>query len=182
MVYDNFSKFVIAWKVTTEIGGISTVNLLDQARKCVLEIGLSGESKVMMDGGPENNNHKVLQFITSKSLTRLLARVDVHYSNSMVESLFRGLKSNFLNSEELKSKSDVEQKVNFYFSEYNDKIPRPQFNGATPREKILNLWSDLDTKKLKESMMRAQANRKKVFRSRTCRACQDKETQIISEK
>ncbi len=173
VVYDNFSRFVIAWKVTSEISALSTVGLLESAKRRVLELGDSGDSTVMMDGGPENDNGRVLQFITSKSLTRLIARVDIHYSNSMVESLFRGLKSNFLNTEEINSKMDVVEKVDFYFSEHNEKIPRAIFKGATPKEIFLNLWTEVDAEKLKEGLRQAQENRKIVFRKRTCLACDD---------
>lgn len=171
VVYDNFSRFVIAWKVTSEINAVSTVGLLAVAKAKTLELGAG--TSVLMDGGPENDNGKVLQFITSKSLTRLIARVDIHFSNSMVESLFRGLKSNFLNTEELNSKVDVTQKVSFYFNEHNEKIPKALFKGATPREIFLNLWTAADEEKLRSGIRTAQANRKHVFRKRTCLACVD---------
>ena len=169
----NFSRFVIAWKVTAEINALSTVDLLERAKRRVLELGHGRNSTVMMDGGPENDNGRVLQFITSRSLTRLIARVDIHYSNSMVESLFWGFKTNFLNSEELGSQGEVERKTDFYFNDHNERIPRPIFKGATPMEKFLNLWTELDARKLKEGLERAKENRKETFRRKTCSACTD---------
>ena len=139
IVYVNFSRYVVAWKVTSEIGGHSTVGLLEKAKAHAIGLGSLPEIKVIMDGGPENDNARVLNFTTSKSLRRLIARVDIHFSNSMAESMFRSLKSNFLNTEELLSKSDVENKINFYFNEHNDNIPKAIFKGATPREIYLNL-------------------------------------------
>jgi len=172
VVYDNFSRYVIAWKVTSEISGLSTVGLLEQARDRALEFTGRSESKVMMDGGPENDNARVLNFITSKSLTRLIARVDVHFSNSMAESLFRGLKSNFLNTEDLFSMSDVQQKADFYFNEHNNKIPKAVFKGATPKEMFLNLWTDLHTQELKVGLATACEERKRVYKEKTCLACE----------
>ena len=102
-------------------------------------MGIQLESKIMMDGGPENDNSRVLDFIISKNLQRLIARVDIHFSNSMAESLFRGLKSNYLNTERLSSRLEVERKVDFYFTQHNETIPRALFKGATPKEMFLNL-------------------------------------------
>jgi putative transposase len=171
VVYDNFSRFVITWKVTTEVNGLSTVELLRNAKKRALELGHQLGTKVIMDGGPENNNTNVLNFITSKSLERLIARVDIHFSNSMVESLFCGLKNNFLNSEDLLSKEDVEQKIEFYFRAHNDEMPRALFKGATPREKFLNLWTEGDIEKLKSGLKAAYRNRLQTFSRSSCRAC-----------
>lgn len=39
------------------------------------------DAKIVMDGGPENDNGSVLKFVTSKSLLRLIARVGIRYSN-----------------------------------------------------------------------------------------------------
>lgn len=171
VVYDNFSRYVIAWKVTSEIGDLSTVGLLEKAKAHAIDLGSLPETKVIMDGGPENDNTRVLNFTTSKSLTRLIARVDIHFSNSMAESLFRSLKSNFLNTEEIRSKSDVENKVNFYFNEHNDNIPKAVFKGATPKEIYLNLWNSGRIEELKAGLQLAMENRKKVYHERSCVAC-----------
>lgn len=90
-VIDNFSRFVLAWRVTEEINAQNTVATLNLARKKASAL-LNEEitSNVMMDPGRENKNGQVLQFITSKNLLRTLAQVDIHYSNSMVEGLFHG--------------------------------------------------------------------------------------------
>ena len=171
IVYDNFSRYVIAWKITSEIGGLSTVDLLEKAKAHAISLGSLPETKVIMDGGPENDNARVLNFTTSKSMRRLIARVDIHFSNSMAESLFRSLKSNFLNTEELMSKSDVENKINFYFSEHNNNIPKAIFKGATPKEIYLNLWNAKKAQELKDGLKLAMENRKKVYNEKSCLAC-----------
>jgi putative transposase len=174
VVYDNFSRFIIAWKVTTSIGGLSTVDLLEKARKKAQELGGPQVSKVMMDGGPENDNSNVLKFVTSRNFKRLIALVDIHFSNSMVESLFRCLKSNFLNGEDIHSEADVEMKCKFYFNEHNDKIPKAIFKGATPKEMFLGLWNEQERKKLKDGLKAARENRSLVYQARSCPACDDK--------
>ena len=71
------------------------------------------------------------------------------------------------------SQGEVERKTNFYFNDHNERIPRPLFKGATPKEKFLNLWTELDARKLKEGLERAKENRKKTLRRKTCSACED---------
>jgi transposase InsO family protein len=171
VVYDNFSRFIIAWKVTTSIGGLSTVDLLEKARKRAQDLGGPQVAQVMMDGGPENDNSNVLQFVTSKNFRRLIARVDIHFSNSMVESLFRCLKSNFLNGEEIGSPGDVEKKCEFYFGEHNERIPKAIFKGATTREMFLGLWTSDAQTKLKDGLKAARENRALVFQRKSCSAC-----------
>jgi putative transposase len=171
VVYDNFSRFVVAWQVTTAISAASTVDLLDVARAKVFDQGSREKTNIMMDGGPENDNRAVLKFITSKNLKRLIARVDVRFSNSMVESLFRGLKSNFLRTEVLSSKKDVLEKVSFYFNEHNDVIPRSQFRGATPKEMFFALWTDQKIEELNVGYTTARENRILTYRKQSCVAC-----------
>lgn len=171
IVYDNFSRYVIAWKVTSEIGGLSTVSILEKAKAHAIGLGSFPETKVIMDGGPENDNVRVLNFTTSKSLKRLIARVDIHFSNSMAESMFRSLKSNFLNTEQIRSKADLECKVDFYFNEHNDNIPKAIFKGATPKEIYLNLWSSKQADELKTGLRLAMENRRKAYHERSCIAC-----------
>lgn len=171
IVYDNFSRYVIAWKVTSTIGGLSTVDLLEKARDHAIGLGSLTETKVIMDGGPENDNGRVLNFTTSKNFRRLIARVDIHFSNSMAESLFRSLKSNFLNTEEIRSKSDVESKVDFYFNEHNNNIPKAFFQGATLKEIYLNLWSSKNAEVLKTGLKLAMENRKKTYLEKSCAVC-----------
>ena len=123
-VIDNFSRFVLAWRVTDEINAKNTVETIAFAQKKVKELLDTNDStNVMMDPGTENKNGKVLKFITSSNLVRILARVDIHYSNSMIESLFRSLKNNFLYHQGINSIQDLTRKADFYFNEHNEVIP-----------------------------------------------------------
>ena len=108
--------------------------LIEEAKETSVKLIGEWSDSVMSDGGPENKNHRVLNFLTASNVRRLIARVDVQFSNSMIESVFRQLKSNFLSSEKLRNQQDVERKVSFFFKEYNEVIPKLQIGGATPKE------------------------------------------------
>jgi transposase len=57
VIYDNYSRFVLAWKVTTEISALNTVALIAEAKKNALKLGGSSNPTIISDGGPENDNH-----------------------------------------------------------------------------------------------------------------------------
>ncbi len=96
-IIDNFSRFILAWNVTEQISAQNTIDTLAKAKKKAVDlINAKVTSQVIMDPGSENDNKGVTKFLGSQNLKRILARVDVHFSNSMVERLFHSLKNNFL--------------------------------------------------------------------------------------
>ena len=97
-VIDNYSRYVLAWRVSKNATGINTVALLRQAVFRAFELKLITAELLYMDPGPENVNHNVSEFLAGQKgcLERVLAQVDVRFSNARVESLFRSLKNNYL--------------------------------------------------------------------------------------
>lgn len=150
---------------------LQTVELIRKAKERAIDLGKRNHLTLMSDGGTENDNHKVLNFITAKNIKIMIARVDIHFSNSMVESLFRMLKSNFLKTEKLRSLQDVERKIEFFFTEHNDVIPNQQLEGATPKEKFLNTWTKSDLEKLSDGMQDAAEKRIREYKENSCGAC-----------
>lgn len=171
-VIDNFSRFVLAWRVTEEIRAQSTVETLMLARQkaCAL-LNTEITTNVMMDPGTENKNDKVLQFITSKNLVRTLARVDIHYSNSMIESLFHSLKNKFLYHQKIKGLEDLIRKANFYFRQHNEIVPLAVHRGGKPCEVYLSAWSDSEREQLQENKITAFLARKKKNLEPPCKTC-----------
>ena len=63
-VIDNFSRYVVAWRVSDTIGAAGTIELLAQAKKNAKD--MVEVTTVLTDPGTENNNHAVLQFTLSE--------------------------------------------------------------------------------------------------------------------
>jgi hypothetical protein len=82
-VIDNFSRRILAWTVDDRINPGSTGRILVAAAKSLVP-GLK-ETDVFMDGGRENVNDEVDGVFDVKPLRRILAQVDVSYSNSLIE-------------------------------------------------------------------------------------------------
>ena len=91
-VLDNFSRRVLAWKVTGTFDPAATAEILLAASKGVDH----GLPTVLTDGGVENFNGAVDELIHSGLLHRVLAGTEITYSNSMIESWWRVLKHQWL--------------------------------------------------------------------------------------
>jgi hypothetical protein len=124
-----------------------------------------------MDPGVENTNKNVLKFISSKNLVRVLARVDVHYSNSMIERLFFSLKNNYLYHQGIHTIEDLARKADFYFKQHNDVIPLATHRGGRPVEVFVSSWSESMLNDLQAQKDLALMARKKKNLEPACSSC-----------
>jgi len=91
-VIDNFSRRVLAWKVSGTLDPNATADILLTAAQ-----GISGgKPTLFVDGGVENFNGAVDELIVSGLLSRVLAQTEITFSNSMIESWWRVLKHQWL--------------------------------------------------------------------------------------
>jgi putative transposase len=167
-VIDNFSRYVVAWRVSDFIGADGTIELLTHARK---NAATMEKIVVLTDPGSENNNHAVTEFTVSRNMQRVLARVEVHYSNSMIESLFRMLKNNFLYHQDIRNIQDLERKARFYFTQHYEVIPQAVLAGATPVEFYRRLWTEKNESRLKSQRAEAVIARRAKNLSPPCHLC-----------
>lgn len=94
-IIDHFSRKILAFDFSTELSGKIRIKSLKTA---VDSLDQQQDIKLIVDGGSENNNKTVADFITNchVNLDKKVALKDVLYSNSMIESSFRTLKSYYL--------------------------------------------------------------------------------------
>ncbi len=172
-IIDNFSRFVLAWNVTEQISAQNTIDTLAEAKKKAVDlINSKVISQVIMDPGSENDNQGVAKFLGSQNLKRVLARVDVHFSNSMVERLFHSLKNNFLYHQKIRSLRDLQRKADFYFSQHNEVVPMAVLSGGTPLEVYASNWTTEKKRQLERSHQQAILKRKLLNRIPGCGTCQ----------
>ena len=127
---DNFSRRILAWKVTPSFDPVATAEILLAAAKGPEH----GTPTLLADGGPENFHGAVEELIHSGLLHRVLARTEITYSNSLIESWWRVLKHQWLYLNTLDTVSAVEKLVRFYVQEHNTRLPHSAFQGQTPDE------------------------------------------------
>ena len=166
-VIDNFSRRVLAWKVSGTFDPNATVEVLLTAAQ-----GIGGDNPLLLaDGGVENFNGAVDELIASGLLSRVLAQTEITFSNSMIESWWRVLKHQWLFLNTLDSVRAVEKLVAFYVQEHNARLPHSAFRGQTPDEMYFGtgdkIPAELEVARQLARQARAEANRK-----RTCSACE----------
>lgn len=166
-VIDNFSRRILAWKVAQAFHPVTSVEILLAASNGVT----SSKPMLLADGGVENLNPAVDELISSGLLNRVLARTEITFSNSMIESWWRVLKHQWLYLNTLDAVGTVEKLVAFYVQEHNTRLPHSAFRGQTPDEMYFstgtNVPDELEAARQEARQARAETNRK-----RTCSVCE----------
>jgi len=175
-VIDNFSRRILAWKVSATFDAAATAELLLGASRGVVET----TPTVLADGGVENFNSHVDELIDSGLLRRLLAMTDISFSNSLIESWWRSLKHQWLFLNTLDSVAAVERLTRFYVVEHNTRLPHSAFRGQTPDEMYFGTGDqvpdDLEVQRAAARKARMEANR-----SAACGVCEPGLTALATE-
>ncbi len=165
-VIDNFSRRILAWRVNVRFDPGVTAELLAEAGAGRLD----SAPEVMTDGGVENVNGKVDALIEQGALRRILALVEVCFSNSLIEAWWRSLKHNWLLLHQLDSVAAVGRHVAFYVQEHNGTIPHSAFQGQTPDEMYFGRGDGVPDR-LAEARALARERRREENRARQCAVC-----------
>lgn len=170
-IIDNFSRYVLAWSVDREYGGVKTRELLRQALTKASELGLQLIPNVFVDSGSENINKQVDEMIEGGLIQRTIAQIEVHFSNSMIEALFLRLKHRYLYTIALTNFEALVRGVSYYIIQSNEYIPLAALHGATPLEAITGKWSELQIEEMKSVAKGEVAKRKIENQSKRCSHC-----------
>ena len=165
-VIDNFSRRILAWKVTPSFEPGATAEILLTASKGVDQ----GVPTVLADGGTENFNGPVDELINSGLLRRVLAGTEITYSNSMIESWWRVLKHQWLYLNRLDTVRAVENLVAFYVQEHNSRLPHSAFRGQTPDEMYYKTGNSIP-EELEAARQEARQAREEANRKQACDTC-----------
>jgi hypothetical protein len=123
-----------------------------------------------MDSGVENLNGNVDPLFEGSALHRVIARIDVSFSNSLIEAWWRSLKHRWLFLHQLDNLATVKRLVEFYVTEHNQRIPHAAFEGQTPDEIYFGRGAHVPDKL---AVARREARQQRVVRNRAvaCAAC-----------
>ena len=108
---DNFSRKILAWKVAQRLEPQNTCAILVEAAKALSANDAS--ATVVADSGVENVNRQVDDLLGLGQLRRVLAQVEVSFSNSMIEAFWRSLKHDWMFLNRLDTAAAVERLVAF---------------------------------------------------------------------
>ncbi len=167
-VIDNYSRRILSWTLEETLGSGGTCRIL---RESVLQLKNCPEHTIVVaDSGSENVNGAVDDFLDGEELTRVLAQVEITFSNSMIEAFWRSLKHSWLYLHSLDSFAALRRLIEFYVTAHNEVMPHSAFQGQTPDEVFFGI-SDEVTKRLSEARESARGKRMEVNRAVRCGVC-----------
>ena len=163
-VVDSYSRKILAWMVSESFDLTSTCQVLLAAGKHLVT---AGRPLVYADSGVENLNAAVNATLLTACLERILAQVEVAFSNSIVEAFWRSLKHQWLFLNTLDTVARVRALVEFYVDEYNTKMLYPAFGGQTPDETFFGTGAKVP-EELALAKTKARAARLAAKRAMSC--------------
>jgi putative transposase len=176
-VLDNYSRKILAWTVAERFDPSSTCQVLLAAGKHLV---IAGRPLLYADSGVENVNSAVDGTLFSACLERILAQVEVAFSNSLIEAYWRSLKHQWLFLNTLDSVVRVRAMVEFYTNEHNTKMPHPAFSGQTPDEMFFGTGAKVP-EELALAKGNARAARMADNRAMSCEHCLGQQATLPGE-
>jgi transposase InsO family protein len=167
-VIDNFSRRILAWRVSDTFAPGNTVAVLLEASRGATRA--ANAPAVLADAGVENVNAQVDALIESGVLRRLLAFTELKFSNSMIEAWWRSMKHQWLFLHSLDNVATIRRLVAFYVHEYNAVLPHSAFRGQTPDE-MYSGTGDAVPADLTSRTTAARRARMEANRSASCKTC-----------
>jgi putative transposase len=167
---DNFSRKTLAWDVQRKLCGLTSVELLGKAKSLAEGIYGNIAPTLIVDGGPENNNILVEDFISKSPIVKLVAQSDIPSSNSMVEAKNKKIKYEWLYRKSIPDASALRKELEKFFEEDNNIKPLHALGGFTPDEIYLEKKNPLDSP-YHTDLKIAQQARKQLNRQNRCGIC-----------
>ena len=172
-VIDNFSRRILAWRVSDTLSSATTLWGSSSSRRqsAFRDDSATANVLVVTDGGSENFGEVDQLLRDSSSLHRVLAQIDIISSNSLIEAFWRQLKHAWLFLNTLDSAAAVRRLVAFYVREHNEKIPRAVLGARTPDEVYFSREENVPDR-LSEQRKTAQRVRSAANRAANCHRCE----------
>jgi transposase InsO family protein len=165
---DNYSRRILSWSLEERLGSGGTCRIL---REAVVELNdCPDHAIVLADAGTENVNGDVDNLLDGEEWTRVLAQVEVTFSNSMIEAFWRSLKHSWLYLHSLDSMAALRRLIGFYVTAHNEVMPHSAFHGQTPNEVFFGV-GEVVIRELAGARKTAREKRMKANRAARCGVC-----------
>ena len=173
-VINNFSRRILSWRLSERLDPNTTCEVLKKAGN-----NLDQTPTVVADSGVENVIARVDQLMADGVVRRVLAEVEVSFSNSMIEAFWRSLRHQWLYLHSLDSFTQLEQLIDYYVREHNTQMPHHAFVGQTPDEVYFG-HADRVRDRLTTARHQARRARMEANRGKSCRVCTPPSQQSMS--
>lgn len=131
LLIDHYSKMILGFRIENSSSPKAIKNLLQEA---YLKYKTNSPTQFVTDGGIENINNVVKDFITTTTITHLIAQKDIPFSNSQMEAINKILKHQFLLPKQLQNFEQLLPLLIFSITIYNTIRPQQRLLGNTPEE------------------------------------------------
>jgi len=130
---DHYSKNILGFKIEKSSSAFAIKTLLHEAYK---KLDTNNDIIFLTDGGSENKNKTVADFINSKhiNMKHLIAQKDIQFSNSKIEAFNKIIKHQFLLPKNLQNFKHLYFALNKDVFIYNCERPQHGLEGNTPNE------------------------------------------------
>jgi putative transposase len=167
-VIDNYSRRILSWTLEDRLGSGGTCQILREA--AVQLSNRSRETTVVADSGSENVNGEVDAVLSDEELTRVLAQVEVTFSNSLIEAFWRSLKHSWIYLHTLDNFTALGRLIELYVTAHNEVMPHSAFEGQTPDEMYFGTGGAVPAE-LASARSAAREERMKANRATQCGVC-----------
>ena len=133
LVCDNFSRKILSWDISKTVSATMRLTTLKEAYG---QIQTNDNIKLIVDGGPENNNKLISNFInsTENRISKYIALKDISFSNSMIEATNKILKYRYLFPKHIANGKELRKVLKKSIYDFNNIRPHGKLNGLTPDE------------------------------------------------
>jgi len=138
LLMDNYSRFVLDFRVSEKVSASVRLDSIRHSYKEYIKDPLS-DIRLLVDGGVENNNHLVDQYLRSEKifLRKLIAGKDIRFSNSIVEAQNRLIKYHYLFRHPFRHIQHLRTLLDWIIKDYNHTRPHHPLGGLTPHEALI---------------------------------------------
>lgn len=173
LVVDNFSKMILAWAVDVKLSAQVRANTFREALATALQYHVAVDGvNLVVDGGSENNNNTVDEFIdsvTDTEISKIRALKDVCFSNSQAEAVNRIIKTAYLNHKEILGTAQLVETLSEVIHDYCYLRPHGSIDGLIPFNRYIG--KTVDTTIIKQQLAAARAERIHKNKHLTCNKC-----------
>ncbi len=122
----------MSWTLEDRLGSGGTCRILRDAAVPLHD--RFEEPTLVADSGSENVNGEVDAILVEQEWTRVLAQLEVTFSNSMLEAFGRSLKHSWIDLHDLDNLTALGRLIAFYVEAHHTVMPHSEFDGQTPDE------------------------------------------------
>ena len=140
---DHYSKMILGYSVENSSSPKTIKNLLQEA---YLKHKNKDSITLVTDGGVENVNNTVQEFLTSTNpdIKHLIAQKDIHFSNSRIEAFNKIIKHQFLLPQKLANRKQLENALAMDVQTYNNIRPQLSLQRNTPEQTFSGKSMDIN--------------------------------------